>query len=96
MAFAGLCEAWAIIQLCEEAIRRDGLTVTGPRGKVSPHPLIRERSRWERLFFTMSKDFGMTPSSRRRLGIQAEPEPEDEFFKVLDGGEKTPEGPYER
>jgi P27 family predicted phage terminase small subunit len=91
MAFASLCEAWATIRLCDEIMQRDGLTITGPRGKVSPHPLVRERARWERLFLLMSKDFGMTPSSRRRLRVP-DPEPEeDEFFKLLDGGKNTPE-----
>jgi P27 family predicted phage terminase small subunit len=92
MAFSSLCEAWATIRLCEEIVQRDGLTITGPRGKVSPHPLVRERARWEKLLLTMMRDFGLTPSSRKRLGI-TEPEPaEDEFFRLLDGGKKKDKG----
>jgi len=92
MAFAGVCEAWATIRMCEEIVERDGLMITGPRGKVSPHPLVRERARWERLFFMLARDCGLTPSSRRRLGT-VEPEPdEDEFFRLLDGGKHGDKG----
>src|SRR4030066_231348 len=69
MAFAGLCESWAMIQLCDEILRRDGLTITGPRGKVSSHPIVREKALWEKLFIAAARDFGMTPASRSRLGI---------------------------
>jgi P27 family predicted phage terminase small subunit len=71
----------------KKTLQRDGILVTGPRGKISPHPLVREQARWERNFIAAANDFGMTPSSRRRLGIQ-EPETaeDDEFFRVLDGG----------
>jgi P27 family predicted phage terminase small subunit len=90
IAFAGLCEAWGTIRLCEETVRRDGMILTGPRGKIAPHPLIREKSRWEKLFIAMLRDFGMTPPSRRRLGIP-DPEPEGDEFFVLDGGKKSDE-----
>jgi len=92
MAFASLSEAWATIRLIEEALQRDGLVIAGPRGKVSTHPLVRERARWERLFFMLARDFGLTPSSRRRLGT-VEPEPEeDEFFNLLDRGKAGGKG----
>ena len=91
LAFRSVCDCWAMIELLGEAVRRDGVTITGPRGKVTVNPLVRERARWERLFFTLARDFGLTPSSRRRLGA-VEPDPvDDEFFGVLDGGRKDPE-----
>jgi P27 family predicted phage terminase small subunit len=74
MAFASVCESYSMIRLIEETLQRDGILVTGPRGKISPHPLVRERARWERNFIAAARDFGMTPSSRRRLGI-VEPDP---------------------
>jgi len=83
MAFASTCEAWAMIQLCEEVLRRDGLTVVGPRGKVSTHPLVREKAAWEKLLHAMLKDFGMTPSSRARLNLPAEPDSEDPLERYL-------------
>lgn len=93
MAFAALCEAWAMVRLCEEILQRDGIILVGLRGKVSSHPLVREKAKWEKEFIAWAKEFGMTPSSRRRLGLP-EPEPEDdEFFRVIDGGRKTPEKP---
>ena len=94
MAFAALAEAWAMTRLIEETLQRDGLVIVGPRGKQSPHPLVREQTRWERHFLAGLRDFGMTPSSRRRLGIQ-DPEPADAkervFLDLLDGGRKDPD-----
>jgi P27 family predicted phage terminase small subunit len=87
-SFGCLCTAWAIIQKLTAIIENDGITITGPRGKLSVHPAARERAKWEKELLAWAREFGLTPSSRRRLNVPEEDDEDDEFFRVIDGRRK--------
>jgi len=84
--FAGLAEQVATGRALEEILRRDGMLIPGRGGRQVQHPAFRELLVSQKLCLSLMKEFGMTPASRSRLGIPAGAEPEDEFFRLLDGG----------
>ena len=49
----------------------DGLVLTGPRGGVRVHPLVRTIERAEREAHLYGQALGLDPMSRRKLGMRA-------------------------
>jgi P27 family predicted phage terminase small subunit len=84
--FAGLAEQVATVRALEEILRRDGILIPGRGGRQVQHPAFRELLASQKLCLSLMREFQMTPASRSRAGIPADAEPEDEFFKLLDGG----------
>ena len=82
-AFASLCTAFVVVRELGAIVARDGLTVTDRRGRVSSHPAIREKMKWEKEVLCWLKEFGLTPNSRARLHLPPDPDledPKNEFF----------------
>ena len=89
--FVVLCEQTATVWALEEILRRDGILIPGRGGRQVQHPAFRELLASQKLCLSLMKEFQMTPASRSRAGIPADAEPEDEFFKLLDGGKNAPD-----
>ncbi len=84
--FAGLAEQVSTVRALEEILRKDGMLIPGRGGRQVQHPAFRELLASQKLILSLMKEFQMTPGSRSRAGIPADAEPEDEFFRLLDGG----------
>ncbi len=70
--FAVYCETVGMYRQCQPIIERDGLVVDTPRGR-RPHPLLRVVARCQQDIRAIAAQFGLTPSSRARLGAPALP-----------------------
>jgi len=83
VAFAALADAWSHVVDAAAIVGRDGPMVTGPRGKISANPAIKILFAWQKTYLDLARDFGMTPSSRKRFGfVEADlaDDPAEEFF----------------
>lgn len=82
--FLMLVRNLALIDEATAALRRDGLTQRTKLGNRSTSPWIRIRQNAERSVLRIAGDFGLSPSSRSRLRLEApdpgikRPAPEDE------------------
>ena len=68
--FTALCCLWGNYVSMGEQIRRDGMVLTGRGGRQYAHPLLAAQARAFALFLKVSREFGMTPASRRRVSTQ--------------------------
>jgi P27 family predicted phage terminase small subunit len=84
--FAAYCEAYATWVLAERLLAEAGgkLTITTARGNEVPHPLLRIANYAAADMLKFGSEFGMTPASRSRLGIDSEP-PGGKFGDLLRG-----------
>ena len=83
-AFVLMAEHYATAQQAKAILRNEGLTTMDSSGNTHKHPMcqvLRDNSTSYRL---LANEFGLTPSSRDRLGLVA-PEPLDELEKLLFG-----------
>lgn len=66
------CETVGMYRQCQPIIERDGLIVDTSRGRRR-HPLLRVEARCQQDIRANAAQFGLTPSSRARLGAPALP-----------------------
>ncbi len=52
-------------------IVRDGVTVKGSHGQISPHPMIRVERQSIQEYSKLAERFGLDPIGRNRLGVEA-------------------------
>lgn len=83
IAFAMVCTSWSHLREAERILERDGVVLTGPRGKVSPHPAVRIRDMAWKQFVEGARQFGLTPMSRQRIPIPPLPAPYDPLQEWL-------------
>lgn len=87
-ALATLCEVYAAAQACLLELRASGPTIRTDLGGVKPNPAGSLYRGLVSLQTSLMTEFGLTPSSRVRLGTKAE-KPKDEladFFARHSGG----------
>lgn len=80
--FAALCATYGQARQMDAQITAKGLMIKGPRGRLSPHPLLRPVKGMWQAFMTGARDFGMTPASRQRMPKPPEKPSDDDrrFF----------------
>lgn len=92
-ALALYCAAFTEFVECDEFIRKHGpiYSSIGPDGGVMhrPYPQVRMRSDAWRRVQRMASEFGLSPSSRSKLHIEAGEEPEDPFAEWERGSRST-------
>jgi P27 family predicted phage terminase small subunit len=64
--FTALCCTWANYLAMGERIRKDGMVLTARNGRPYAHPLWAAYNRELRMLLLLSRDFSLTPKSRRR------------------------------
>lgn len=77
-ALATLCEVYAAAQACLLELRASGPTIKTDLGGVKPNPAGSLYRGLVSLQSSLMTEFGLTPSSRVRLGTKAE-KPQDEL-----------------
>jgi P27 family predicted phage terminase small subunit len=84
--FGAYCEAYSTMVLAERLLAESGgkLTVMTPRGSQVPNPLVRIATDSAEAMLRYGSEFGMTPSSRSRLGVDPNP-PGSKFGDLLKG-----------
>lgn len=83
-ALATLCEVFSAAQGCLVALRADGPVLHGDNGSMKPNPAGPLYRGLVALQSTLMSEFGLTPSSRARIGgKEIKPSDEvEEFFKI--------------
>lgn len=84
-AMAAYCVAWSRWVKAEEIVREWGLLVSGPHGSHARNPALKVAADAMALMLRVLPQFGMTPSSRSRLHVDAAQE-EDSFDQFLGRG----------
>lgn len=64
------CENWDFREALQQVIDTEGYTVENTRGAVSAHPAIKELRYLEDAMLRMESKMGLTPSDRKRLGLE--------------------------
>jgi P27 family predicted phage terminase small subunit len=84
-AFAAYCQSWARWLLAEQALAAAGgaLTIKTPRGSEVMNPLLHVARDAAAAMLRYAVEFGMTPSSRGRLGSVGEPPGGGKFDGLL-------------
>ena len=69
-AFALLCVTHATILNLADQLAAEGYTITTSRGGVVAHPMAQIQAQQQRLFVTLSKEFGMTAASQSKIPLR--------------------------
>jgi len=70
--FEALCSIWDTVMVCVETLQKEDLMTEDARGSVKKSPYSTILNQYLSLFKVYACEFGMTPSSRSKLGIPAE------------------------
>jgi P27 family predicted phage terminase small subunit len=83
MAFAGLCQNYAIYIETERFLKKNGRTYKTRRGKIKTRPEVYISNNALNFVKSFATEFGLTPSSRGRI-ILPSGTLDDEFERLLD------------
>jgi len=83
MAFAGLCQNYAIYIEIEKYLEENGRVMKTESGTVKSRPEVYIANNALKFVRSFASEFGLTPSSRGRISLPSELI-DDEFEKLLD------------
>jgi len=83
MALANLCQAWSTLIKAQAKLNESGLLLKTPSGYIQQSPLLGIVNNCTDTVVKLSREFGLTPSSRSRLEVPPEPKPESKMAKFL-------------
>ena len=83
MAFAGLCQNYAIYLETEKFLEEHGRVMKTKRGAIKTRPEVYIANNALNFVKAFATEFGLTPSSRGRIYLPGE-KPDDEFERLLD------------
>ena len=83
LALANLCQAWSTLVKAQTKLNETGLLLKTPSGYVQQSPLLGIVNQNMDTVLRLSREFGLTPSSRGRLVVEPEPKPESITARVL-------------
>lgn len=86
--FAAYCDSFSAWHRAAKVLEKEGETFTTDKGYVGPHPAVAQRHRAKVLMLKYAVEFGMSPSSRQRIGLPKAKE-EDQAGSTLNGNWKT-------
>jgi len=85
-ALAVYCETWALWKRAEEVVRQKGEVVKTTNGNIIQNPYLGIANRAKRDALLMMREFGLTPSARTRIKVEAtkeEPSLADLLFQQV-------------
>lgn len=82
-AFAGYCQAYARWKEAEEFITKHGTIFKTPAGYIQQVPQVSIAQTYLKIMKDFCSEFGLTPSSRSRICISTDAEPDDPMEKLL-------------
>jgi P27 family predicted phage terminase small subunit len=83
LALANLCQAWSTLVKAQKKLNESGLLLKTPSGYVQQSPLLGIVNNCTEKVVKLSREFGLTPSSRSRLEVPPEPKPETAMGRFL-------------
>jgi P27 family predicted phage terminase small subunit len=83
LALANLCQAWSTLVKAQIKLNETGLLLKTPSGYVQQSPLLGIVNSCIDTVLKLSREFGLTPSSRGRLQVEPEPQPESKIGRLL-------------
>lgn len=83
MAFAGLCQNYAIYLGTEKFLEENGRVMRTRSGAIKARPEVAIANNALNFVKAFASEFGLTPSSRGRISLPGE-ELDDEFERLLD------------
>ena len=83
LALANLCQAWSTLVKAQIKLNETGLLLKTPSGYVQQSPLLGIVNSNIDTVLKLSREFGLTPSSRGRLQVEPEPKPESTIGRLL-------------
>jgi P27 family predicted phage terminase small subunit len=83
MVLANLCQAWSTLVKAQVKMNETGLLLKTPSGYVQQSPLLGIVNSCTDTVVKLSREFGLTPSSRGRLQVEPEPKPESKMGQLL-------------
>jgi P27 family predicted phage terminase small subunit len=83
LALANLCQAWSTLVKAQIKLNETGLLLKTPSGYVQQSPLLGIVNSSIDTVLKLSREFGLTPSSRGRLQVEPEPQPESKIGRLL-------------
>jgi P27 family predicted phage terminase small subunit len=88
MVLANLCQAWSTLVKAQVKMNETGLLLKTPSGYVQQSPLLGIVNSCTDTVMKLSREFGLTPSSRGRLQVEPEPQPESKMGQLLRMGQE--------
>jgi P27 family predicted phage terminase small subunit len=88
MVLANLCQAWSTLVKAQVKMNETGLLLKTPSGYVQQSPLLGIVNSCTDTVMKLSREFGLTPSSRGRLQVEPEPKPESKMGRLLRLGQE--------
>ena len=90
-AFAGYCQAFARWKEAEEFISKHGTIVKTPSGYWQQVPQVSIAQTYLKIMNRFCEQFGLTPSARSRMIVDAEQRPDSDTMELLliNGGKKS-------
>ncbi len=83
------CQAWGRWVEAEEQVKKHGAVVKTAKGNLIQNPYLAIANRAMKQLQSLASDFGMTPSSRSRVTVQAQAEEQslaEQLFEMVDRG----------
>jgi P27 family predicted phage terminase small subunit len=84
-AFACYCQSCSDLKTARAMLAKEGITVETKLGAVMEHPAVRTANKAMMQIRAFGSEFGLTPSSRSRLSIDAEQSSDDPMEAILRG-----------
>ena len=84
-ALAALCQAWGRYCAAEKQLAEQGPVVTSPNGYGIPSPWLAISNQAHDQMRKLLTEFGLTPSSRSRVEIVAEPKSKSKLAAFMEG-----------
>lgn len=75
MVLAMYCELWAQHVELTQRVRREGVTIVGPRGRVMKNPVANVLKETNAALIRVAADCGLTPSTAAKLKAKPKPNP---------------------
>ena len=83
LALANLCQAWSTLVKAQTKLNESGLLLKTPSGYIQQSPLLGIVNNCTDTVVKLSREFGLTPSSRSRLEVPPEPKPESKTMQLI-------------
>ena len=83
LALANLCQTWSTLVKAQTKLNESGLLLKTPSGYIQQSPLLGIVNNCTEKVVKLSREFGLTPSSRSRLHVPPEPNPETKMGRIL-------------
>lgn len=83
LALANLCQTWSTLVKAQAKLNESGLLLKTPSGYIQQSPLLGIVNNCTEKVVKLSREFGLTPSSRSRLQVPPEPKQESRMGRFL-------------